>query len=514
MKHCASSILRARGLISATTLASDAELSTFFQRVKHLRYDDGDVTSPPSPPPPISCYVGFDPTADSLHVGNLVSLRVLQMMQHHGFRPIALVGGATGLIGDPSGRSTERSMQSTEQIHKNAEGIEACVRSLLRQDTSLANKQVSQQHTVHAPVFVNNLDWYLNQTPIDFIRDVGRHFRMGSMLSRDSVKSRLESEGGMSFTEFSYQLFQAYDFLHLHREHQCALQIGGSDQWGNIVGGCDLIRRVGGQQRMKGEREMTKDEASTSSNNSTSATTMPLEAHGLTVPLLTTSTGEKLGKSAGNAIWVDPDRTSPYELYQYFLNIADDDVGRCYSMLAVDLTLDENETTTKFNEMMEIHERHPEKRFAQRELADAVVSWIHGDDGLRSARKATQALFGGGGGRGSRQTMSGSNKSGTRDNEEDDGAESVDWRVALKDAPACEMSKGKIIGSSILELAMNVGLFKSRGEARRMIKSGGMYLNQERVDDGERVLSENDLINNDLVLLRVGKKKYMLVDVC
>ena len=478
LSHCAASVLRARGLISATTATCEAQLSHFFQHVK-------------SHSTPISCYVGFDPTADSLHIGNLVSLRVLQIMQHHGFQPIALVGGATGLIGDPSGRSTERNMQSTEKIRQNVIGIEANVRHLLRDcNTSTNSNSTDTEYALHPPKIVNNIDWYLNQTPLDFIRDVGRHFRMGSMLSRDSVKSRLDSSNGMSFTEFSYQLFQAYDYLHLYNEFNCMLQIGGSDQWGNIVSGCELIRRT--------EVQKSGDSGDSGDGGVESVDVGSGVVYGLTAPLLTTSTGEKLGKSAGNAIWVNSNKTSAYELYQYFLNISDDDVEKCYSMLALDPTLDAETSINTIKETMNEHQKEPSQRYAQRSLANSMVEWIHGADGLASAQQATNALFGCGG-----------SSSGVGDSD----SSTVSWRVALKDAPSCKVSTNEIVGISIVEFVTGLGLFKSRGEARRMIKSGGLYLNQNRVDNGNRELELNDVLSENLIVLRKGKKNYMLVDV-
>ena len=511
LTFCPAAVLRARGLISATTTTSDQELSTFFHQVKHH-------------PKPISCYVGFDPTADSLHIGNLVSLRVLQVLQHHGFQPIALVGGATGLIGDPSGRSTERNMQSTNQIRRNAQGIEACVRRLLRSNKDHTEESPTDPNTTtHVPIIVNNLDWYLNQTPLDFIRDVGRHFRMGSMLSRDSVKSRLDSDSGMSFTEFSYQLFQAYDFLHLHQHHNCALQIGGSDQWGNILGGCELVRRVENQKKEQEEQEEEQEEQEEQedgqekqdpkvnqqhqhqhqldSNNQLQPThsnePSNIKVQGLTVPLLTTNTGEKLGKSAGNAIWVDSKRTSPYELYQYFLNIQDEDVEQVYSMLAVDPTYDAETALSDIQQVMQVHGQAPHKRHAQRSLADAMVSWIHGEEGLESAQQATKTLFA------TQATMHAT-----------EGMGDIDWRVALKEAPSLKVLKNQLVGATILDVVTEeLNLFKSRGETKRMIKSGGLYMNQERVENGEHVLTLKDLIDENLLIFRIGRKKYMLVDV-
>ena len=481
MRHCPVRALRARRLIAATTAPEQGAFSALFERVKEERRRSGAGSRAPS------CYVGFDPTADALHVGNLVSLRVLQVLQHHGLRPIALVGGATGLIGDPSGRSTERAMQSEAAIRRNARGIEACVRRLLADGREQTNGA-----EIQPPEFVNNIDWYLDKTPLDFVRDVGRHFRMGSMLSRESVRSRLDSDQGMSFTEFSYQLFQAYDFLHLHREHDCVLQIGGSDQWGNIVGGCDLVRRV------------VDPEVQTEGD---AAFRFRGEAFGLTVPLLTSSAGEKLGKSAGNAIWADPDKTSPFEFYQYFLGIADADATQCCAMLAMEPDASAEEVGEVMDSLTRSHEESPEKRIPQRYLAEAMTRWVHGEEGLARAQRASEALFGG----------HAPSKSHDGDTEDQSGSSVAgpsisDLRGVLKDAPTYACKKGDVVGLQLVSVAVNAGAFKSKGEARRMIASGGFYFNQVRVEDGSRVVEESDLVDGGLMVLRVGKKKYTVVE--
>ena len=451
--RCVASALRARGLLAATT-AENLEAALLALRNR----SDEDSRNPRDEGHAPACYVGFDPTASSLHVGNLVSLRVLQIMQCYGFRPIALVGGATGLIGDPSGRSTERNLQTVEEVTRNADAIEKCVRSLLR--------QTHADHHLHEPQIVNNVDWYLNQTPLDFVRDVGKHFRMGPMLARESVRSRLQ-DGGMSFTEFSYQLFQAYDFLHLYRHHDCVLQIGGSDQWGNILGGCELIRKVEGHSA---------------------------EVHGITVPLLTSSNGEKLGKSAGNAVWVDPALVSAFDFYQYFLRIEDSDVEKCCAMLAIDPMASAEEITNTMENIMRAHYESPGDRTAQKFLAESMTRWVHGDEGLERAQQASKALFSTG------------NKSFEK-------LTASDLEAAFSEAPTKYMPKGDIIGKSLISLAMNVQACRSKGEGRRMVKSGGMYLNQLRVTSPDVVVSENDLVDGQLLLLRIGKKKYTLVKV-
>ena len=498
LRHCPVRALRARRLIADTTASEHDVLPGFFRRVKERqtrkrpRRQESGPTLSRAP----SCYVGFDPTADALHVGNLVSLRVLQVLQHHGLRPIALVGGATGLIGDPSGRSTERNMQSESLIRDNARGIEACVRRLLMITEERDNENQSHSN-VHAPEFVNNIDWYLDKTPLDFVRDVGRHFRMGPMLSRESVRSRLDSDQGMSFTEFSYQLFQAYDFLHLHREHECVLQIGGSDQWGNIVGGCDLVRRVVDPAAEECKHDEKQQPCTTA--NASAPIRFPFrgEAYGLTVPLLTSSTGEKLGKSAGNAIWVDPDKTSPYEFYQYFLGIADADVEQCCAMLAMEPDASAEEINETMEDLMSAHDKSPEKRIPQRHLAEAMTRWVHGEEGLVRAQRASAALFGG--------------VSDKKKNEH--SSESIrDLRAVLKDAPTHVLKKEDVVDVPLVSVAVSSGAFKSKGEARRMIKSGGFYVNQMRVEDVGRLVQETDFVDGELMVLRVGRKKFTVVE--
>jgi len=291
---------------------------------------------------PRTIYLGIDPTASSLHLGNLVCLMALRHLQAAGHRPICLVGGATAMIGDPSGRSTERPLLDAAQVDENVAGITEDIRRVV----DVADEDV-----------VNNMHWYSGMSVVEYLREVGRHFRMGSMLSKESVRSRLDSQEGMSFTEFSYQTLQGYDFLHLHREKGCDIQIGGSDQWGNIIAGTDLVSR-----------------------------TVRKEVHGITIPLLLTASGEKFGKSAGNAVWMKPERTSPFQLYQYLLNTDDADVGKLLRLLTM-------KPVTEIDSLLAAHEAAPEAREAQRVLAAEVVEMLHGEEGVTTARRATDVLF-------------------------------------------------------------------------------------------------------------------------
>jgi tyrosyl-tRNA synthetase len=452
--RCPVRLLEACNLVAGTTsddLSQSLQASLFNAR-----------SDPPSPRP--SVYVGFDPTAKALHVGNLVSIRALRAFQRAGFRPLALIGGATGFIGDPSGKNRDRVLLDGPTITTNQAGIERCLRRVL-------DFEASADGAIVGAKLVNNMDWYHDMSAFDFVRDIGRHFRVSQMLGRESVKTRMDSEAGISFTEFTYQMFQANDFHHLYVHEECVLQIGGSDQWGNIAAGVDLIRRqVGGAFKMKMK-----------------------QANGLTVPLLTTASGEKLGKSAGNAIWLDPDMTSPFDFYQYFMQTTDDDVRRLIPMLAVDLDglpdseFSENRAVT----VLEEHARNPGKRKAQRFLADAMVHWVHGADEMEKARNATQALFS--------QRMGG-----------DTDPLQQTLRTALD--PVC-VTMADTVDQSIVDLAVLVGAAKSKSACRRLIQSGGLYLNQEKVDNVKQILCAADLVDGEFCLLRVGKKKQIVVKI-
>jgi len=386
-------------------------------------------------------YCGVDPTADSLHVGNLLPLLMLVHFQRAGHRPIALVGGATGLVGDPGGKKDERNLLSRDQVEENVNGIRRILERLFSFEGD------------NAAIVVNNIDWMGEVGFLDFIRDVGKHVRITEMLARDSVKARLDSGAGMSYTEFSYQLLQAYDFFHLYREFQCQVQVGGSDQWGNITAGTDLIRRMDGGG-----------------------------VYGMVCPLLTTESGEKLGKSEGNTVWLTSDKTSPYQLYQYFIRTEDVDAVRLLKLLTF-LSLDE------ISELNESLEKNPERREAQKRLAREVTELIHGPEGAEAAEKASEVLFGG----------------------ELSGLGSDVILEIFSDVPTFAIDTSRLEGAySIVEALTDSSLAESKGEARRLLDGGGVYLNNQRVESSDTKIGRDSLLDGDLVVLRVGKKKYCL----
>ena len=375
----------------------------------------------------ICCYVGFDPTADSLHVGHLIPLMGLAHMQRAGHRIIALMGGGTAMIGDPSGKTEMRKMLTEEQLQSNIEGMLPQFERFL--DFS------------GDAILINNVEWLRNLNYIDFLRDIGRHFSVNRMLSFETYKIRLES--GLSFLEFNYQLLQAYDFLELNRRYGCSLQMGGDDQWANIISGTDLIRRV--------ERK---------------------EAYGWTYPLLTTSSGKKMGKTEKGALWLDPKRTSAYEYYQYWVNTEDDDVGKFLALFT-------------FLPMKEIRElgklQGADIREAKKRLAFETTALIHGKENALQAQQSAQALFSGNSGEGS----------GDKSN-----------------VPSTTISAASLsAGPGIFEIFQETGLCKSKGEARRLQSQGGVYVNDERIDDPDFCLGEADLRDGE-ILLRAGKKRY------
>lgn len=393
---------------------------------------------------PITVYAGFDPTNRSLQAGNFVTIMTLAHFQRAGHRVIALVGGATGLIGDPSGKSTERVMLSEEDVANNVEGIKENLSRFL-----------DFNHPTAPAIIVNNYDWLKKFTFISFLRDVGRHFRMTQMLSKESVRKRLSSEDGMSFTEFCYQLMQGYDFLHLYDTYGCRLQLGGSDQWGNITAGTDLIRRL-----------------------------RSTEAFGLTFPLVCDSQGRKFGKSEGNAIYLDHNMTSYYDFYQFFLRTMDADVER-YLKIFTFLPLEE------IDDIAKAHAQQPEKREAQRILAEHLTRCVHGNHGLLVAQQASSALFGG--------TL--------------DGLSAADLLAIFSHVPSAELPQEAIVGKSIVDVAAAAGMFTSKGEARRMAQQGGLYINNSRITDVTHNIAASELIEGRLVILRAGKKNYHLVKI-
>lgn len=388
---------------------------------------------------PMTLYVGFDPTADSLHVGSLVPILTLRRAQLAGHRPIALVGGATGMIGDPSGKTEERKLLSLEDLERNVAGIRGQLERFL--DFKDGGAQL-----------VNNHDWFRGLGCLEFLRDVGKHFSVNMMLQKDSVRARLETrDHGISYTEFSYMLVQAYDFLWLHDQYGCKLQAGGSDQWGNITAGIDLIRRL-----------------------------RQASAYGITMPLVTTASGQKFGKTERGTVWLDAGRTSPYEFYQFFIQTDDRDVGR---FLRFYTFLDER-TILDLEESVRVA---PEKREGHRVLAREVTTLVHGEEEARKAEEATQALFGRRGEAGSAVPAS---------------------------APTSTEPPGAFAGEGMLlvDLLVKTQLCPSKSAARREIAGGGIYLNEERVGDAERRVGLADVKEGKL-LLRRGKKNYHVVQV-
>lgn len=399
-----------------------------------------------------SAYIGFDPTADSLHIGNLVPIMLLAFYQRAGHRPVALVGGATGMIGDPSGKSSERNLLDEKTLRHNQE----CVRKQLSQFLDFSSGVKNEA------LMVNNYDWMKEFSFLDFIRDVGKHLTVNYMMAKDSVKSRLTGENadGMSFTEFTYQLVQGYDFLHLYKNENCTLQMGGSDQWGNITTGTELIRRIGGGK-----------------------------GYALTCPLITKSDGSKFGKSEGGNVWLDAKRTSPYKFYQYWLNTSDDDAEKYIKIF----TFLNKET---IDALIEEHKEAPHVRLLQKRLAKEVTSTVHGEEEYEKAVKASEILFG---------------KSTSEDLKMLDEQTFLDVfdGVPQKEISKSEMDNGlDVIGA----LAEKTGFLKSNGEARRALKENSISVNREKVSEGH-MLTSSDLINDQFVLLQRGKKNYFIIKV-
>jgi tyrosyl-tRNA synthetase len=390
-------------------------------------------------------YAGFDPTAPSLHVGSLVPIMGLVHAQRHGHHPIPLVGGGTGLIGDPSGRTEERQLLNREMAAANAEGIRGQLERFL--DFG-AKKNPARMR--------NNLDWLGEIRMVDFLRDTGKHFRVNDMLRKDSVRTRLEKEEtGLSYTEFSYLLLQSHDFLELHRREKCTVQIGGSDQWGNITAGIDLIRRVTGES-----------------------------AHGVVFPLLTTSTGAKFGKSESGNVWLDPARTSPYRFYQYWINAADQDALRYLGLFTL---LD----LTEVERIGDATRAEPGARHAQRAVAEDVTRRVHGETGLARARQASAALFGG----------------------ELAGLSADEIADIFADVPSSEMSRTELGGEGmpVVDLLVRAALAPSKSDARRAIEGGGIYVNGRRIEQVDARAAAREAIDGRFLVLRKGKKNYALV---
>ena len=394
---------------------------------------------------PIACYAGFDPTADSLHVGNYVPIRGLMSAQRHGIQPIAVVGGATGLVGDPSGKDAERLFLTKDQVAENARGIR-----------SVLERFLDFEHPTAPAKIVNNLDWFGQMSAIDFLRDVGKNFRVGPMLGKEAVRARMDaSDEGISFTEFSYQLLQGYDFYRLYKDHRCLLQIGGSDQWGNITAGIELIRKLEGD----------------ASN-----------VFGLTLPFITSSSGAPFSKSEGNAPWLSADRTSAYGFYQFWLRVQDADAGR-YLRLFTFVSLDEIEQL----------EQSDQTRACQMRLAREMTALAHGPDALQSAEAAAGIMFGAA---------------------IDKGMDDDTLTQVFDQVPTVKVQRDQLTaGWPAVDAAVHAGLAKSKGEARRLIAQGGFYVNNVARRDLDQPLTLDDLVTPTAVVLRSGKKHYRLLRV-
>ena len=398
-----------------------------------------------------AAYIGFDPTSDSLHVGSFAQIMLLKRFQLAGHKPIALVGGATGMIGDPSGKSQERNLLNEESLNHNLEGIKAQLSKFLDFDSGEAN----------AAVMVNNYDWMKNYSFLEFIRDIGKHITVNYMMSKDSVKKRLgsESKTGMSFTEFTYQLVQGYDFLWLYDNMNCKLQMGGSDQWGNIVTGTELIRR-----KVQGE------------------------AFALTIPLITKADGGKFGKTEQGNVWLDPEKTTPYQFYQFWLNTSDEDAEKYIKVF----TLLPREEIVR---LIEQHKEAPHARLLQKKLAEEITTMVHSKEDFEMAVEASQILFG----KGTAEQLKKLNEK--------------TFLSVFEGVPQFTISKTELEnGINILDLlAEKTEIFPSKGELRRTIKGNGLSINKEKTDDPDLLINESFLIGNKYILAQKGKKNYFLI---
>ncbi|WP_420228570.1 tyrosine--tRNA ligase [Staphylococcus aureus] len=386
----------------------------------------------------VTLYCGADPTADSLHIGHLLPFLTLRRFQEHGHRPIVLIGGGTGMIGDPSGKSEERVLQTEEQVDKNIEGISKQMHNIFEFGTD------------HGAVHVNNRDWLGQISLISFLRDYGKHVGVNYMLGKDSIQSRLEH--GISYTEFTYTILQAIDFGHLNRELNCKIQVGGSDQWGNITSGIELMRRMYGQT----------------------------DAYGLTIPLVTKSDGKKFGKSESGAVWLDAEKTSPYEFYQFWINQSDEDVIKFLKYFTF---LGKEE----IDRLEQSKNEAPHLREAQKTLAEEVTKFIHGEDALNDAIRISQALF------------SGDLKS----------LSAKELKDGFKDVPQVTLSNDT---TNIVEVLIETGISPSKRQAREDVNNGAIYINGERQQDVNYALAPEDKIDGEFTIIRRGKKKYFMVN--
>lgn len=393
-----------------------------------------------------SGYIGFDPTADSLHIGSLVPILLLVHLQRAGHKPFALVGGATGMVGDPSGKSEERNLLSEDVLKKNQEGVKKQLEKFLDFDAIKPN----------AAVMVNNYDWFKEMSFLDFIRDVGKHITVNYMMAKDSVKKRIEGDTGISFTEFTYQLIQGYDFYWLYANHNCKLQMGGSDQWGNITTGTELVRRKAGG-----------------------------EAFAFTCPLLTKADGGKFGKSEKGNIWLDAEKTSPYLFYQFWLNAADEDAKKWIRIFTF-IPKDEIET------LIVEHEKEASQRLLQKRLAKEITVFVHGVDEYHKAMETTEKLF--------------ANQSAPAESLNEEDLEQMEGIVKFNFA-ADKIEQGIDTVSFLAES----GIFPSKGEARKMVQSGGIMINRKKVEDFQMIIDNSFLLHQKYLLIQKGKRNYFLV---
>ena len=391
----------------------------------------------------VSGYIGFDPTSDSLHIGSLVPILLLVHLQRAGHRPVALVGGATGMVGDPSGKSEERNLLSEEVLQQNVEGVRKQLSKFL--DFSANNPQ--------AALLVNNYDWFKGLDFLTFIRDVGKHITVNYMMAKDSVKKRIEGENGMSFTEFSYQLVQGYDFYWLYNNHNCHLQMGGSDQWGNILTGAELIRRKSGG-----------------------------EAYAFTCPLITKADGGKFGKTEKGNVWLDAQKTTPYQFYQFWLNASDEDAEKWIKIF----TLLPQDT---INQLIITHREKPEARALQQQLALEVTAFVHGKEVLYSILETTRGFFGG------------------------DALNFIKSTTAaiLEKSGLPTLPYGGEWPVNVVTLLAEAGSFASKGEAKKMIQAGGVSINEQKVTDIQTMIDDSHLLNGRFILVRRGKKQLDLI---
>lgn len=401
----------------------------------------------------VTAYLGTDPTADSLHIGHLCGIMMLRHLQHCGHKPIILVGGATGMIGDPSGKSLERNLLDTETLYHNQECIKKQVAKFLDFDSDEPNKAE----------MVNNYDWMKDFTFLDFAREVGKHITVNYMMAKDSVQQRLNgtARDGLSFTEFTYQLLQGYDFLYLYQHKNCKMQLGGNDQWGNITTGTELIRRTLGSEA---------------------------ESYALTCPLITKADGKKFGKTESGNVWLDPQRTTPYKFYQFWLNVSDNDAEK-YIKIFTSLDRETIET------LVEEHKQDPGRRTLQRRLAEEVTTMVHSKEALDAALEASNILFG----KSTKESL-----------------EKLDERTFLDvfdGVPAFNISADQLGQPAVELLTQSAAVFASKGEMRKLVQGGGVSINKEKLSAFDKVITSDDLIDGKYLLVQRGKKNYYLLTV-